>query len=57
MDDEQYKRVVDALVEFVIRVANKEATTEKEAEVLPAVASILLSTRDKNTLSCDKLFF
>lgn len=41
MNDEQYKKIVCALVSFVIRVANGETTTEKETEVLPAVVSSL----------------
>ncbi len=41
MDKEQHQKVVDALVDFVIRVANGKTTTEKEVEVLPAVVSVL----------------
>lgn len=43
MDKDQRKKVVDALVDFVIRVANGETTTEKEVEILPAVVSLLIS--------------
>lgn len=43
MDKDQHKKVVDALVDFVIRVANGETTTEKEVEILPAVVSLLIS--------------
>lgn len=43
MDKEQYQKVVDALVDFVIRVANGKTTTEKETEVLPAVVSTLFA--------------
>lgn len=42
MNEEQYKKVVDALVCFVTRVANGETTAEKEIEVLPAVVSSLV---------------
>ena len=42
MSEEQYKKVIDALVDFVLRVATKnEATTETEFAVLPAIAYIL----------------
>lgn len=42
MSEEQYKKVVDALVSFVLRVSKNEgATTETEVAVLPAVAYIL----------------
>lgn len=43
MDKDQCKKIVDALVDFVIRVANGETTTEKEVEILPAVVSLLIS--------------
>lgn len=43
MDKDQHKKIVDALVDFVIRVANAETTTEKEVEILPAVVSLLVS--------------
>lgn len=43
MDKDQHKKIVDALVDFVIRVANGETTTEKEVEILPAVVSLLIS--------------
>ena len=43
MNEEQYKKVVDALVGFVTRVANGETTAEKEIEVLPAIASLLFN--------------
>lgn len=45
MDKDQHKKVVDALVDFVIRVANGKTTTEKEVEVLPAVVSVLFIDR------------
>ena len=35
MSEEQYKKVIDALVDFVLRVATKnESTTETEIAVL-----------------------
>lgn len=43
MNEEKYKKVVDALVGFVTRVANGETTAEKEIEVLPAIASLLFN--------------
>lgn len=45
MEKDQYKKVIDALVDFVIRVANGKTTTEKETEVLPAVVSALFIDR------------
>lgn len=42
MSEEQYKKVIDALVSFVLRVSKNEgATTEAEIAVLPAVAHVL----------------
>lgn len=38
MNDEQEKRVVEALVDFVLRVAKGNATNESEVAVLPLVA-------------------
>lgn len=43
MEKEQKERVINALANFVLRVANGEATSEKEIEVLPEIASILLN--------------
>lgn len=41
MNDEQEKRVVEALVDFVLRVAKGNATNESEVAVLPLVAKEL----------------
>ena len=38
VNDEQEKRVVEALVDFVLRVAKGNATNESEVAVLPLVA-------------------
>lgn len=46
MNEEQYKKVVDALVNFVIRVANGETISGKETEVLPEIVSKLFLTRE-----------
>lgn len=43
MKKEQKERVINALANFVRRVANGEATSEKEIEVLPEIASVLLN--------------
>jgi len=43
MEKEQKERVINALANFVLRVANGEATSEKEIEVLSEIASILLN--------------
>lgn len=40
---EQEKRVVDALVDFVIRVAKGKTTSDTEVSVLPEVAKLLLN--------------
>lgn len=37
MTNEQYKKVNDALVEFVVRVSRGETTSEKEIEILPTI--------------------
>ncbi|MDE5993919.1 MAG: hypothetical protein K2G60_00225 [Oscillospiraceae bacterium] len=42
MNEEQYKNVIAALVEFVVRVSKGETTSEKEVEVLPEVISGLI---------------
>ena len=42
MDKEQYEQVTDALVNFIVRVANGNATSETEVAVLPEVARILV---------------
>lgn len=47
MNEEQYKNVIAALTEFVIRVSNGKTTTEKEVEVLPAVVSQLIDASRK----------
>lgn len=41
MNDEQEKQVVEALVDFVLRVAKGNATNESEVAVLPLVAKEL----------------
>lgn len=41
VNDEQEKRVVEALVDFVLRVAKGNATNESEVAVLPLVAKEL----------------
>lgn len=43
MEKEQKERVINALANFVLRVANGKATSEKEIEVLPEIASVLLN--------------
>lgn len=43
MTDEQEKEVIDALVDFVIRVAKGKTTSDTEVSVLPEVAKVLLS--------------
>lgn len=45
MNDEQEKRVVEALVDFVLRVAKGNATNESEVAVLPLVAKELFEVR------------
>lgn len=45
MNDEQEKRVVEALVDFVLRVAKGNATNESEVAVLPLVARELFEVR------------
>lgn len=42
MNKEQNEKVVQALVDFVVRVANGEATSEAEVAALPEIARILL---------------
>ena len=42
--DEQEEKVIDALVDFVIRVAKGKATSYTEVSVLPEVAKLLLSS-------------
>lgn len=41
MSTEQAKEIIDALVEFVLRVSKGETTSEKAVEVLPEVVSSL----------------
>lgn len=42
MNDEQHKRVVDALVDYVVRVSKGGVdVSSSEATVLPAVAKVL----------------
>lgn len=48
MEKEQTERVINALANFVLRVANGEATSEKEIEVLPEIASVLLNGIETN---------
>ena len=43
MDKKQTGKVSDALVNFVIKVAEGDTTSETEVAVLPEVAKILLS--------------
>lgn len=42
MKKEDKDKVINALSEFVVRVANGTATSETEVAVLPEVAKILL---------------
>ena len=42
LDKEQYEQVTDALVNFIVRVANGNSTSETEVAVLPEVARILV---------------
>lgn len=48
MEKEQKERVINALANFVLRVANGEATSEKEIEVFPEIASVLLNGIETN---------
>lgn len=41
MTREQYKKIVDALVEFVLRTLNTEKASEKELELLPDALLLL----------------
>lgn len=43
MYSNQKEEFVEALLEFVKRVANGGATTETEVQVLPAVAQVLVN--------------
>lgn len=43
MTSEQKKEVIDALVDFIIRVSKGGTTSEKEVEVLPEVVSGLVA--------------
>lgn len=45
MTTEQYKQVVDSLVNFVTRVSNGKATSETEIAVLPEVVNALSNLR------------
>lgn len=47
MSEEQYKKVVDALVGFVARVSIEESSNEKETEILPEIAALLLQLNSK----------
>ena len=47
MNEEQYKSVITALTEFVIRVSKGETTSEKEVEILPEVVSRLIDASRK----------
>ena len=42
MDKEKKQEVINALADFVIRVAKGKATSETEVEVLPKVASVIV---------------
>ncbi len=46
MTKEQCQDVVDALVNFIVRVSKGKTTSEKEVEVLPEVVSALATLRD-----------
>lgn len=41
MKDEQAAKVIDSLVNFIERVANKKRPTKEEVEVLPEVVRAL----------------
>lgn len=43
MEREQERKVIEALTDFVIRVAKGKATSETEVEVLPEVVKALFS--------------
>ena len=43
MNEEKHEQVVNAMVNFVIRVMNGETTSEKEIEILPEVVSALFN--------------
>jgi len=45
MNEKQYEEVVNALVDFVVRVANGKATSETEIAVLPEVVNALSGFR------------
>lgn len=42
MKGEQKDKVTEALVDFVVKVANGKATSEAEVAVLPEIAKLLL---------------
>lgn len=42
MNEEQKDKVTEALVDFVVKVANGKATSEAEVAVLPEIAKLLL---------------
>lgn len=44
MTKEQEAQVINALVDFVIRVSKGDITNEKETETLPAVTTLLLAS-------------
>ena len=46
MSTEQETKVVNALVDFVVRVAKGETINENETKVLPAVATVLLASKE-----------
>lgn len=43
MNEEQYKNVKQALVDFVIRVSKGQMTSETEVVILPEVIKFLLN--------------
>ena len=43
MNEEQHEQVVNAMVNFIIRVMNGETTSEKEMEILSEVISALFN--------------
>lgn len=45
MNKKQKDEVINALVEFVLRVAEGKATSETEVAILPKVAEILIAER------------
>lgn len=44
MNKEQEAEVINALVNFVVRVSKGDTVNEKEVDTLPAVATLLLTS-------------